>query len=387
MGIEIALGTRALRETVARTSTVVAALMVAVGMLVALTIMVGSFRRTVDTWITQTLRGDLYVEPVGHRVSGAATALPPELVAAARALPGVVAVDTYRATPITYGGELATAVGIDFRVQRDHGHLVFTDGRDPRAVLGRALAGRGVIVTESFAHAHRVRAGDLIVLPAEGGASEARVEGVFYDYSTEGGAVLMDGADFARRWRTDRVESLALYLAPGTDVEAVRRAFVALCGPGRLMHVTPNQALRRRVLTVFDQTFQVTWALQGIAVLVAVLGVVSTLTALVLQRGREIGILRASGATRGQIRRMVLAESGLVGLAGSLLGCVAGVVLAVVLVAVINRQFFGWTVQFTVDPWIFVRAVALMTTVALLAGLVPAQLAATRVSAQAMRVD
>jgi putative ABC transport system permease protein len=244
-----------------------------------------------------------------------------------------------------------------------------------------------VIVTESFAHAHRVRPGDRIVLPVPGGSAPARVAGVFYDYSTEGGAVLMDGAEFARRWRTDRVESLALYVVPGADVEAVRRAFVAACGPTRLMNVTPNQALRRRVLTIFDQTFQVTWALQGIAVLVAVLGVVSTLTALVLQRGREIGILRASGATRAQIRLMVLAESGLVGLAGSLLGCVAGVVLAVVLVSVINKQFFGWTVQFTLDPWVFARAVALMVVVSVLAGLVPAQLAATRVSAEAMRVD
>ncbi len=386
-GIEVALGARALRETVARASAVVAALMVAVGMLVALTIMVGSFRRTVDTWITQTLRGDLYVEPVGHRVSAAATVLPPELVRAARGIPGVVAVDTYRATPITWRGAIATEVGIDFRVQRDHGHLAFVDGRDHRVVLDQALREGGVIVTESFAHAHHVRTGDALALPGRAGAERAIVRGIFYDYSTEGGAVLMDGAEFARRWGTDRVESMALYVAPGADVERVRRAFVAACGPGRLVHVTPNVALRRRVLTVFDQTFQVTWALQGIAVLVAVLGVVSTLTALVLQRGREIGILRASGATRAQVRRMVLAESGLLGLAGSGLGCVAGVALALVLTAVINRQFFGWTVQFTVDPWVFVRAVALLLAVSLLAGLVPAHLAAGRVSAEAMRVD
>jgi putative ABC transport system permease protein len=316
-----------------------------------------------------------------------ATSLPLELVRAARALPGVAAVDTYRATPVTVDGLLSTEVGIDFRVQRDHGHLAFTDGSDPGRVLEGALADHAVIVTESFAHAHRLRAGDRLALPARGGADTVRVAGVFYDYSTEGGAVMMDAADFARRWGTDRVESLALYVTPGTDVERVRRAFVAVCGPERLMNVTPNAALRRRVLTIFDQTFQVTWALQGIAVLVAVLGVVSTLTALVLQRGREIGILRASGATRGQVRRMVLAESGLIGLAGSLLGCAAGVVLAVVLVSVINKQFFGWTVQFTLDPWVFVRAVVLMVAVSLLAGLVPAQLAATRVSAEAMRVD
>ncbi|MFN8586974.1 MAG: FtsX-like permease family protein [Candidatus Eisenbacteria bacterium] len=386
-GLEAALGARALREAVARASTVVAALTVAVGMLVALHVMVGSFRRTVDTWITQTIRGDLYAEPVGHRTSGAATALPPELVAAARALPGVAAVDTYRGSPVTLDGLLAFAIGVDFAVQRDHGHLAFTNGEDPRAVLGRALAGGGVLVTESFAHRHRVGAGDTLALPAAGGTARLRIEGVMFDYSTDAGAVFMDRATYARLWRDDRVESLAMYLAPGADRDRVRAAFLALCGPGRLMHVTPNQDLRRRVLAVFDQTFQVTWALQGIAVLVAVLGVVSTLTALVLQRAREIGMLRANGATRAQVRRMVLVESGLLGLTGSLLGCMAGVVLAVLLVQVINKQFFGWTVRFQLDPGVMVQAVALMVVVATLAGLVPANLAASRAAAEAMREE
>lgn len=387
MGIEVTLGARALRETVARASTVVAALMVAVGMLVALTVMVGSFRRTVDTWITQSLRGDIYIEPAGHRASAGATALPPELIAAATKLPGVAAVDTYRGTPIRYEDALAFVVGVDFTVQRDRGHLAFLDGADGAAVLSRAIRDGGVIVTESFAHRHRVKPGDQIELPAAIGPTKVRVEGVFYDYSTDAGAVLMDARTFARLWKDDRVESLALYLRPGASVDSVRSAFLALCGPERLMNATPNKALRQRVLTVFDQTFQITWALQGIAVMVAVLGVISTLTALVLQRGREIGVLRGSGATRGQIRRMVLAESGLLGLTGAALGCVAGLVLSLVLVQVINKQFFGWTVRFTLDPWIFLQATALMIVTSLLAGLAPANLAATKVAAQAMRAE
>src|ERR1044071_1878423 len=106
--------------------------MVSVGMLVGLTIMVGSFRGTVDTWITQSLRGDLYVEPVGHRASQRATALPPalppELGAGARQLPGVAAVDTYRGSSIVLQGLLANVVGIDFAVQRAYGRLQFVGG-------------------------------------------------------------------------------------------------------------------------------------------------------------------------------------------------------------------------------------------------------------------
>ncbi len=385
-GIEGALGARFLREAVARTSVAVAALMVAVGMLVALEVMVGSFRRTVDTWVRQSIRGDLYVEPLGHRLNGSATRLPPELVDAARALPGVAAVDTYRGARIRYEGALVSAIGVDLAVQRDHGHLRFLAG-DPRAILDRARARGEALVTESFAHHHRVHAGDSLTLATPGGRARLRVAGVFIDYSTDAGAVFVDRAVFARLWRDPRTESFAIYLAPGADGAGVARALTAAAGPGRLLAVTPNQALRERVLRVFDQTFQITYALQSIAILVAVLGVIGTLTALVIQRGREIAVLRACGAQRGQIQRMVLVESALLGLIGAALGCVAGVALALILVHLINRQFFGWSLTFTLDPWVLVRALGLLGGTATLAGLVPARLAARRVAREALRVE
>ena len=295
-GIAAMLGARAVRENAARASVVIAAVMVAVGMLVALTVMVGSFRLTVDTWITQSIRGDLYVDPVGHRASSRATSLPADLVTRARTLPGVAAIDTYRATPITYHGALAVAVGIDFEVQRRFGRLQFLNGEDSRTVLTRALRTGGVIVTESFAHHHRVHAGDRLTLPTPTGEAVVPIEGVFYDYSTDAGAVLLDRATFARLWGDDRTESLAIYLAPGASADSVRTAFLALAGPGLLLHVTPNQALRRRVLDVFDETFRITWVLQTIAVVVSVLGVISTLTTLVLQRRREFAMLQIGRA-------------------------------------------------------------------------------------------
>ncbi len=387
LGVAVSLGVRSVRDAAARASAVIAALMVAVGMLVALTVMVGSFRHTVDRWITQTLRGDLYVEPVGHRASQHATALPPALVTAARALPGVRAVDTYRGSRVTLDGKLAQVVGIEFAVQREYGQLAFVGGTNARDALDRAERTGGVIVTESFAHRHRVRAGEYVRLPSAQGPVALLVEGVFYDYSTDAGAVLMDRALYARLWRDDRTESLALYLDPGASAERVREAFLRLAGPDRWLHVTPTQALRRRVLEVFDETFRITWVLQAIAVLVSVLGVVSTLTTLVLQRGRELATLRAVGARRGQVRALVLAESALLGVAGSLLGCVAGLALALLLVHVINRQFFGWSIELILEPGVFVGAVALTSVTATLAGLLPARLAMSAGLASALRTE
>src|ERR1051326_3814491 len=157
----------------------------------------------------------------------------------------------------------------------------------------------------------------------------------------------MDRALYARLWRDDRTESLALYLEPGVASDPVRAAFVRLAGPGRLLHVTPNQALRKRVLLVFDETVPITWVLQTIAVFVSVLGVISTLTTLVLQRRRELAVLRAAGAQRGPARTPVAVG----------------------------------------DPWVVGRAVSLMPVTAIFAGLVPARLAAGRATAGALRVE
>jgi len=196
----------------------------------------------------------------------------------------------------------------------------------------------------------------------------------------------MDAAGFEELWGARRVESLAVYLDPGTPVDETRRQVLA-AGGDLVLSATPNQSLRARILEVFDQTFQITYALQAIAILVAVLGVAGTLTALILQRGREIAVLRAIGALGSQVRRMVLVESALIGLAGAALGSVCGLALAMILIHVINRQYFGWTIRTHIEPAVFLQAFALMMVSAMLAGLGPARLAATRVAAEAMRMD
>ncbi len=385
-GIEGMLGARYLREAVARTSVVVAALMVSVGMMIGLSIMVGSFRKTVDTWVSQTIRGDLYVEAVGRTISGAATALPPEVVEAAENLPGVAAVDTLRSVQVTHNGRLAYVAGINFRVQEEHGQLQFLRG-DAAEILARAREGEGAIVSESFAFRNRVKEGDTIRMPTPAGETPMRVEGIYYDYSTDAGAVMVHYPLFWKLWRDRRTESLAIYVEPGVDVSQVRNRFVAAVGDRAALYVTPNRTLRSRVMVIFDQTFQITYALQGISILVAVLGVISTLTALILQRGREIGVLRGVGAMRSQVRKMVLVESGLLGLIGAALGCVCGIALSLLLTYVINKQFFGWSIRWTLEPWLFVQTVVLMVVTAIIAGLVPARLAANKVAAEAMRVD
>jgi putative ABC transport system permease protein len=384
--IEGVLAARYLVESLARTAVVIAALMVSVAMLVGLSVMVGSFRDTVDTWVTQTVRADLYVEPAGRAIRGSSAALPTGVIDAARALGEVAAVDTYRGRSSLYRGRTIGLAGVDLDVLARHGRVLFRDSRSSET-LTQAWRGRGVVVTESFARRNRTQVGDRLLLDTPTGRREVRVYGVFYDYSTDAGAILMDRSLYAAWWQDPTVNSIALYLRPGARAEAVRERLLAAVGGRHALLVTPNQDLRRHVMNVFDQTFRITDALQAIVITVAVLGILNTLTALVLQRGREIGILRAVGAFTGQIRKIVLVEAGLIGLIAHLIGSVCGLGLAVMLVYVINQQFFGWTIRLRVEPGVFLQSLAIMLVTSLLAALPPARHAARRIAADAMRLE
>lgn len=198
---------------------------------------------------------------------------------------------------------------------------------------------------------------------------------------------MMARENFDRYWQDPRVFSFALFVREGVPLEQVADEMRGLAAPFGKFLVFSNRSLRERVFEIFDQTFQVTYVLRLIAVLVAVAGIFLGLTTLVAEREREIGVLRAVGASPGQIRTLILAESGLIGLVASALGMVGGLVLAFVLTYVINKAFFGWTIHLVI-PWLTVLATPLwIVPASLLAGWLPAMRAGRVPIAAAVRSE
>jgi putative ABC transport system permease protein len=204
------------------------------------------------------------------------------------------------------------------------------------------------------------------------GMRRFQVAGVFYDYTRDAGQMLMQRSNFEKLWHDPRVNSVALYLKRGTNVEQTIEALRAGYPNARDYSFYSNRALRDVVVEVFNQTFAVTQVLRVIAVLVAVIGIALNLTVLVKEREREIGTMQAVGVSRRQICGLIIWESLLVGIAALLLGVATGGALSVVLTEVINKAFFGWTIPLQI-PWaqILVTPIWLLSAAAL-AGLLPA---------------
>jgi putative ABC transport system permease protein len=287
----------------------------------------------------------------------------------------VAAVETFRAYEITYNGRRATFAGTDATAQGGRSNRAFLSGARPPDVFRRLRdTPDGVLVSEPFANKHGVRTGDVIKVAL--GAKEARfrVLDVYYDYSSERGYILVHRNTMLRYLPDPAVSSVAILLRAGVDLATARAEVESALIDHRVLVLT-NRALREDAIRIFDRTFAITYALELVAVVVAVMGIAGALLALVIDRRREIGLLRVLGGARGQMRRLILFEAGLLGLLANVAGLALGLALSVLLIYVINKQSFGWTIQFHWPVGVLLGALTLVYAATVAAALLPARVA------------
>lgn len=361
--------------SIRRLSISVAALAVSLAMMVAIAIMIGSFRETVIYWVGQTLQADLFVSagrpsPVGDRAT-VSDAVERAVVSHS----SVVAVDGFRGIDVPYGDALIIVGSGRFEVLQNQGNLLFKTPPDGAQALVDAVGEAAVVVSESFSLKFGAGVGDVITLPTGRGDQPFLVTGVYYDYTTDRGLVVMDHRTFVEFYDDRRPSGLTVYLREEADPDVVREEILAAIGTDQAVFINTNASLRQQVLRVFDSTFAVTYALEAIAIGVSVFGVAATLLTLALERRQQIAVLRLIGAERTHLRRMTVIEAALLGVVSLGIGLVVGVLLSLILIYVINVQSFGWTIQFHV-PLAFLSRVSLLILIATtLAGLYPARLA------------
>ena len=374
LGAEGLLAARSLAASLNRTSVLVAALSTAIAMMVSVGIMVGSFRQTVVTWMNGQLPADLYIRPAGSPAADRHPTLSPDLAEKIAALPGVASVDRLRAYEITYDGMPVTLASMELSTSRSYRNSDFFSGRTAEMVLAELRGANNIIVSEPFTNKHHVKLGDTITLSLGSSRANFRITDVYPDYSAERGYILMD-RETALRYLPDPIPSnLAVFLTPSADADSVRTAIQQLAADRHIL-VFSNRDLRAEAIRVFDRTFAITYALEAVAVCVAVMGIAGALLALVIDRRRELGLLRFLGASAAQTRKLILVEAGLLGLLANLVGLFLGYLLSLILVFAINKQSFGWTIRFHWPVTILCSALTLVFLATLFAGLYPARVA------------
>ncbi len=343
----VAYGVRTLGARLGSSAVAAGALAVAVAMLAGVTVMVGSFRGSVERWLDATLRADVYVTTPSWRRARSDATLAPEVVARLRQAPGLVALDLLRQVQVQAAGRRISLSGIDGALPGGERRVELLAG-DPAAAMA-ALRGGAALVSEPLARKVGLAPGARLTVRGPRGETALPVAGVYRDYGTEGGAALVDLSTFARLFGPGAPSNAALYLAPGADAEAtVLRLRAAL--RDHALQLRSNRTLRGEVLALFEQTFAVTRLLQAMGLVIAAAGVTLSLLVLARERRGELALYRALGATRPQLFAVFLGRGLGIGLVGLALGAAGGAGLARVLVDVVNPAFFGWSIALH-PPW------------------------------------
>jgi len=336
-----------LRRPSGRHVLAVAALHCAIGMTAGMAILVASFDRTVRTWVERTLQADLYVSSDGAQSAGADNRLSSEAARAIAALPEVEAAGLIVGQAIELDGKPTQLNGADLALVRSRSDLPWVQPPVNEDVFDAARNAGLALVSESFSERFRVRRGDTLQVPTPAGPQSLQIAAVYADYGNERGAIMVERSHLALWFNDDRVTSLSLWLKPGVDAESVRAALLERY-PG--LSALTNARLRAEILRIFRQTFAITYALEIIGVVVAVIGLALTLTSVLLDRRDELTTLRALGFTRRELARAAALEGASLA-AGAVIGGLAlSLALGWLLIHVINKQSFGWTLGFAL-PW------------------------------------
>ncbi len=315
----------------------IAGIVVSASLCVAMAIMVFSFRHSLEAWLAGVVGADAYVR---SSTAGDSATFRLEDQARVAAVPGVARIEALRYDRLALdGGSPLTLVA------RPIDAAILAGFRaDPPGLPARGGA-VPVWITEAAADLHGWRTGELVSLPLAGRTLEVRVAGVVRDYARSWGAILIGIDDYRSATADTRANDLALHLVPGARIEPVTAAVRAALGNRPGLAIDDAAGIKRRSIAIFDRTFAVTYALEAIAIAISLAGVTSSFAALAWARRREFAVLRFLGLRRRDVLRLLAFEGAAAGSVGATIGLVAGIAISLVLVHVVNRQSFHWSME------------------------------------------
>ena len=377
-GVVPALALARLKNAPNQAAIALGGILCSFSLMVAMAIMVASFRVSVDDWLVQILPADLYVRTA---VAGNTGGLNPDEQGQLKTAAGALRTEFLRTVPLTLD-PARPAVALIART---------LDAADPGKILpmtGTAIQVAApavpVWVSEAMVDLYGYSVGKTVKLPF--GDQAFVVAGIWRDYVRQSGAIQMRLEDYRRLSGDQTVTDAALWLAPGSSMSGLKTKIRALPFGGVLEFAEPGD-IRALSLKIFDRSFAVTYLLELVAIVIGLFGVAATFSAQTLARVKEFGMLRHIGLTRRQILMVLTTEGGLLTASGMLMGFLLGWCISLILVFIVNPQSFHWTMQLHV-PWGLLTSVALLmlaaaATTALLVG----RHAATGNAVRAVRED
>jgi putative ABC transport system permease protein len=369
--VEGILAADSLIQAPRRTSGTVAALMMSLALVVSLGGLARSSFNSINDWMRIALNPDLFVS-TAESVTARSFVFPASLGDGLRSIEGVADVQLVRSVRVMVKGAPVMLVAADIADLGRRATLPPVEG-NLQQMYSEADAGKGVIASENFAQLHGAKLGEVLEIPSPSGTLRLPVAGIVRDFSDQQGSIVIARNLFAKAWNDDSVNVFRIYVAPGVNAADVRRRILDRFGSRERLFVLTNADLRGYISKITDQWFGLTYVQIAVAVLVAVLGIVNALTVSITDRRREIGVLRAVGGMRQQIRHTVWMEAAAIGLIGLVLGLALGALQLYYTVEISRRDLIGMDMGYSYPFGIALALTPVILIAAFLAAIGPAE--------------
>jgi putative ABC transport system permease protein len=364
------MASRGISTQLSRTTIAVAALSIAVSAAIGVGTMVSSFRHTVVDWLNMRLKADVYasVPTMVSRFNDGSFNI--AIADSIRKMPGVKAMNYYRENQINDNGTIKHILAA--KVQ-NFNYESFKDNKTPNKVLWDEFNNKeGVFVSEAYSFKNRTKIGDRITLPTNSGVNNFKVIGIFIDFSSDIGLIMIHLPTYQKYFNDSLLSGLAVFVKDRKQIDTVMNRMRIIAGEDTEFIVRSNRMLIDSSVEIFDRTFLITNVLQLLAIIVSFIGILSALMALQLEKARELGVLRAIGMLPSQLWKMVIIQTGIMGLIAGVLAVPLGNILAYILIHIINHRSFGWTIEYFFKAEYAVQGIIISILAAILAGIYPA---------------
>ena len=369
--VEGSLAADSLIQSPRRTSASVAALMLSLALVIAFAGMARASYISIIDWMETALNPELFIMP-SQSIVVRTIRFPPEMGPEVQAIPGVKRVQLVRDARIQFRKTPVMVVSVEIKSIAETGQRPPVAGNADE-MYRRGAAGEGLVVSDNLAQLQHLKLGEILEIPAPNGLIRLPIVGIVIDYSDQQGTIMMDRSLFVRYWSDDSVNVIRVYLQPGAQVADVRQRIIEKYAGQRQVFVLTNHELKSYILKVTDQWFGLTSVQIAVAVLVAILGIVNTLTVSITDRRRELGVLQAVGGLRGQIRRTIWLEALSIGTLGLVLGLGLGAVNLYYILQIVHNDIAGMRLDYSFPIGTALALVPTILGAAFIAAIWPAE--------------
>jgi len=290
-------------------------------------------------------------------------------------LPEVAGVDKFRALKLDIFGQKVIAGFADIQTKRAYSGKRYYD-KEYEETLKKMEGNQPVVgISDYLSIKYGLAEGDTINLPTPKGLKPFIINDVFSSYSTTSGFIYIDRKWLNRYWGLDDATQVSIYVKEGVDINTFISSLKKTLLPRYALEIMNNHELRDKIMDIFNKSFSITYAIELISIIVSLIGVINTLLALVLEKKREISIVRYLGGSWQQIKQTLILSAGIVGTGGIILGISMGILMSSIFIHTVNKVSFGWEIVFEIP---FVSLFALMCVLfltTLFAGYLPSRVA------------